>query len=140
MRVAACFDVMHELRPHLQRQDFVETVKWMQEYDAYRLAYGTDHNSVVVVAGYRLCHYLAWGPTLYVDDLVTAEAHRSKGYGHSMMDWLLQEAAAENCETLQLDSALWRKEAHRFYEREGLEKASYHFGIDIARDSKEEDR
>ena len=118
---------MHELRPHLEQAEFVETVKWMEEYDTFRLAYGTDHKSIVIVAGYRLCHFLAWGRTLYVDDLVTAESHRSHGYGRLMLEWLREEASAEGCESLQLDSGLWREDAHRFYESHDLQKYSFQF-------------
>ncbi len=125
--ILACFDVMRELRPHLLRDEFLAAIRRMTESDHYHLACGRADGHVVAVAGYRFATYLAWGSTLYVDDLVTAEAARSNGYGRAMLVWLTQEADRHGCAQLHLDSGVWRKDAHRFYEREELEKIAYHY-------------
>jgi len=129
--IERCFEVMHELRPALERARFVETVNEMARSDAYRLAYVEDAGRVVAVAGYRVARFLAWGVVLYVDDLVTAESRRSRGYGSKLLAWLRQEARHLGCARLHLDSALWRTDAHRFYERESLPKIAFHFGTEI---------
>jgi GNAT superfamily N-acetyltransferase len=82
---------------------------------------------VVAVAGFRVMEMLATGRTLYVDDLVTDEARRSRGYGKAMMDWLEAYAREAGCETFSLDSGTHRQEAHAFYFREGLRVTSFHF-------------
>jgi GNAT superfamily N-acetyltransferase len=69
------------------------------------------------------------GTVLYVDDLVTAAEHRSKGYGKALLDWLLAEAKQEQCQYLELDSGVKRLDAHRFYETNGLGKTAFHFSI-----------
>ena len=87
---------------------------------------------MVAVAGFRVGENLAWGRFLYVDDLVILPEHRSKGYGAKLLAWLKGKAAMEGCEQMHLDSGIQRKEAHRFYEREGMTMASLHFVEKIA--------
>lgn len=124
--ILACYDVMAELRPHVAREQFLATVRAMQE-DGLRLACIRDGGKVVAVAGYRLSTNLFCGRHLYVDDLVTADAERSKGHGKVLLAWLRALAVTEGCEVFHLDSGVQRKRAHQFYLREGLELAGYHF-------------
>jgi GNAT superfamily N-acetyltransferase len=124
--IAACYPVMKELRPHLDGASFVARVR-LQEQTGYRLAYVTVSGSPVAVAGFRVGENLAWGRFLYVDDLVTLPGERSSGYGKALLDWLENYATQEGCGQLHLDSGIQRKDAHRFYEREGLKISSYHF-------------
>jgi GNAT superfamily N-acetyltransferase len=69
---------------------------------------------------------------MYVDDLVTLPTHRSKGFGSALLNWLRQHARHEGCAELHLDSGMQRKDAHRFYEREGMTIAGLHFAQSIA--------
>ena len=124
--ILACYDVMAELRPHVAREGFLTTVRAMQK-DGLRLAFIRDGGKVVAVAGYRLSTNLFCGRHLYVDDLVTADAERSKGHGKALLAWLRALAVAEDCDVFHLDSGVQRKRAHQFYLREGLELAGYHF-------------
>ena len=129
--IAACYSVMRELRPHIEEERFLSRVR-SQENTGYRLVYVQDKNSVVAVAGFRVGENLAWGHFLYVDDLVTHPAHRSKGFGAKLLTWLKKQAAEEGCTQIHLDSGIQRKDAHRFYEREGMSLASFHFSENIA--------
>jgi GNAT superfamily N-acetyltransferase len=124
--IADCYDVMAELRPHIPRERFVALVKSMHA-DGYRLACIRAAGRVVAVAGYRISTNLFYGRNLYVDDLVTAESGRSRGHGKALLAWLRQLAVDEGCDAFHLDSGVQRKDAHRFYLREGLELSSYHF-------------
>ncbi|MDV3240156.1 MAG: GNAT family N-acetyltransferase [Gammaproteobacteria bacterium] len=129
--IVACYPVMRELRPHIAEAQFLARVR-SQENTGYRLARITERTGVVAVAGFRISENLAWGRFLYVDDLVTLPEHRSKGHGAALLSWLRELAAEEGCEQLHLDSGIQRKEAHRFYEREGMTMASFHFVEKIA--------
>jgi GNAT superfamily N-acetyltransferase len=124
--ILACYDVMAELRPHVARESFLPTVRAMQK-DGLRLACIREDGKVVAVAGYRVSTNLFCGRHLYVDDLVTAEAERSKGHGKALLAWLRAQAVAADCDVFHLDSGVQRKRAHEFYLREGLELAGYHF-------------
>lgn len=67
------------------------------------------------------------GKHLYIDDLMSSEKQRSKGYGEKLMAWLRVLAKVENCSYLHLDSGAHRGSAHKFYFKQGLTIASYHF-------------
>lgn len=129
--IAACYPVMRELRPHIAESEFLSRVR-AQEKAGYLLAFVQEVAGPVAVAGFRVGENLAWGRFLYVDDLVTHPTYRSKGYGAALLSWLRDYAEKEGCLQLHLDSGIQRKEAHRFYEREGMKMASYHFSQEIA--------
>jgi GNAT superfamily N-acetyltransferase len=124
--IADCFPVMRTLRPHIAENQFLSRIR-SQENSGYRMACVQETDSVVAVAGFRVGENLAWGRFLYVDDLVTHPVHRSRGYGAILLSWLKEYAEKEGCLQLHLDSGVQRKEAHRFYEREGMTMAAFHF-------------
>jgi len=117
---------MSLLRPHVAETEFVPRVQ-AQQAQGYELAYAQDAGEVVAVAGFRVMEVLATGRTLYVDDLVTDETRRSRGYGKAMLDWLQAQAGERGCETFSLDSGTQRQEAHAFYFRERMRVTSFHF-------------
>jgi len=128
--IEKCFSVMQELRPHLEKETFLTTVRRMEE-EGYKLAYLEKNNEVVAVAGYRIFTSLFMGKNLYIDDLVTTENQRSEGNGEKLLLWLRSTAKEKDCEVLHLDSGTQRQDAHKFYFRQGLSIASYHFSEKI---------
>ena len=124
--ITACYPVMKELRPHISEAEFLPRVREQQQ-TGYLLAYLEDDGEAVAVAGFRLGLNLAWGRFLYVDDFVTLPQKRSNGYGKQLLSWLQGYAIEHGCDQLHLDSGMQREEAHRFYLREGMSKAGYHF-------------
>ena len=125
---------MHQLRPHLEAGDYLQTVRRMERTDGFRLAASVepgDSGIVRAVAGYRIIEMLYCGRILVVDDLVTDEAARSGGHGKRLLDWLRDEARALGCRQLHLDSGVWRPDAHRFYFREGFHILGFHFVADV---------
>ncbi len=120
------YPVMRELRPHILENEFLRRIR-SQETVGYQLTFIREAKGVVAVAGFRTGDNLAWGHFLYVDDLVTLPECRSMGYGKALLDWLQEYAKQEGCQQLHLDSGFQRKEAHRFYEREGLKSEGFHF-------------
>ena len=124
--IQKCFDVMVELRTHLKRDEFLDTIRHMGS-EGYRLAYIADAEGIVAVAGYRIYTNLFLGKNLYVDDLVTSASARSKGYGKQMLDWLRDKAREAGCLAYHLDSGAQRGEAHKFYFNQGFTITSYHF-------------
>ncbi|HEU0300776.1 MAG TPA: GNAT family N-acetyltransferase [Longimicrobium sp.] len=119
-QIAATFDVMRQLRPHLSRGEYVPLVRGMMESDGFLLAALADEGEVRAVAGYRIMTMLYCGRLLYLDDLVTDEHTRSRGYGRQLLDWLKDEGRRQGCSELQLISRVTREGAHRFYFREGF--------------------
>jgi len=126
--IAACFPVMRELRPHLRAEAFIHVVRDL-ESDGYRLAALSESGRVMAVAGFRILRALTCDKFLYVDDLVTLEAERSKGYGRAFLNWLEEYARQVECAQLHLDSGMQRTDAHRFYQTNGVNISGYHFRI-----------
>ena len=123
-----CFPVIRQLRPNLEQKQFIDAVN-TQAAENYQIAFLRKDTVVVSVAGFRYLHCLAWGKFLYVDDLVSDAQQRSQGYGKQMLDWLCEQARENHCSQLHLDSGVQRTDAHRFYEREGMQRMAYHFAI-----------
>ena len=132
--IAACYGVMCQLRPHVPEEDFLCRVR-EQARAGYRLAYVENAGQPVAVAGFRISENLAWGRFLYVDDLVTRADCRSQGQGAALLSWLKAYAVRQGCAQLHLDSGLQRKDAHRFYEREGMDVTGYHFAQVLMKES-----
>ena len=133
--IRRCFPVMRELRPQFQNEEqFVERVL-RQQNDGYLLAFVESEGEVHAVAGYRFLESLFSGKFLYLDDLVTRESDRSRGFGCELLDWLIEQAREKGCENLELDSGVQRSDAHRFYFSKRMSISSYHFRIKIEREA-----
>lgn len=130
--IRGCFPVMLELRPQLVEDEFVRQVHRQRAAHGYVLAAVESEGRIVAAAGYRVAEFMAWGKVLYVDDLVTGAAHRGKGYGGALMDWLVAQARAQGCAELHLDSGHQRFDAHRLYLNKKLRITSHHFALKLA--------
>lgn len=128
--VMACFPVLRELRPQLVESEFLARVR-RQQQERFQLAFVADAGEVVAVAGYRFMEKLFSDRVLYVDDLVTRDAARSRGYGHALFQWLAAQAREQGCSILELDSGVQRFAAHRFYLRERMAIVSHHFALEL---------
>ena len=126
--VKGCFPVMQQLRTHLRESEFLSTIR-RQESGGFRLAFLEDGGRVQAVAGFRVIDNLYAGRVLYVDDLVTDESGRSRGYGKRLLDWLIDRAREEDCRSLELDSGVQRFDAHRFYLTNRMVISSHHFRL-----------
>jgi hypothetical protein len=81
------YPVLHELRTDLTRDEFDR--RYAEGYpDGYRMVALFDENSCRAVGGYRIMTNVVRGRVLYIDDLVTSAAYRSRGYGKAINDYL----------------------------------------------------
>lgn len=116
----ACWPAMRQLRPHLAHADaFVAGVHAMRA-DGYRLLAAWQGREAVALGGYRLQRNLVYGRFLYVDDLVTLEHARGRGWGARLLTALQGIAAQAGCVQLVLDTGVANTGAQRFYRRQGL--------------------
>ncbi|HWI87148.1 MAG TPA: GNAT family N-acetyltransferase [Sphingomonas sp.] len=90
-----------------------------------------DDGAVRALAVWRNFHTTYCGHRLEIDDLVTDETQRSKGYGKTLLAFVEAKARAMGCDSLTLNSGTYRARAHRFYFREGLHISSFHFSKDL---------
>ncbi|MDQ3820444.1 MAG: GNAT family N-acetyltransferase [Acidobacteriota bacterium] len=128
--ILSCYTVMAELRPDVRPEEFLVRVKRQYESAGYKLAFLAD-GGVKAVAGFRISEGLAWGKFLYLDDLVTRSADRSKGYGGALFDWLVEYARSAGCEEFHLNSRVQRFDAHRFYLNKGMFIECHHFALKL---------
>jgi GNAT superfamily N-acetyltransferase len=130
-QIGQCSAVMRELRPHIEAIDFAACVL-QQQKEGYQLAYLELDRVVRSVAGFRIFNMLFSGRTLYIDDLITHDSDRSRGYGAALFDWLVEHAKRSGCEHLTLDSGVQRFAAHRFYLNRGMDITSHHFDLTLS--------
>jgi len=130
--IEACFPVMSELRPHLPVGEFCATIQRLEATTGFALAY-LDDAGIKAVAGYRVSEWLHAGKYLEIEDLVTTNGARSKGYGGALFDWLVQEAARQSCRQIRLLSGVKRTDAHRFYLRKGMVFEAHYFSMNVSR-------
>ena len=123
--------VLRELRPHLTAASFA--VVYEQGYpQGLRFLVAYLDGLCAGVAGWRIVANTSTLSKLYVDDLVTTEASRSRGVGRELLTELARRAQAAGCAVLDLDSGVQRADAHRFYMREGLTISSFHFARSLS--------
>ena len=129
--VAACYDLMRQLRPHLVSEAEFVTRWTRQRADGYGLLALWGATAPRALAGFRLQENLIHGRFLYVDDLVTDARDRGHGHGGRLLVCLKAEAAARGCRKLVLDTALDNTLGHRFYYRNGLLASSLRFNTPV---------
>jgi GNAT superfamily N-acetyltransferase len=124
--IESCYDVMAELRTHVEKEKFLPLIRQM-EAQGYRLVFVEEDGQVVAVAGYRIYTNLILGKNMYVDDLVTTQKVRSKGNGAKLIKWLREKAKDSGCGFYHLDSGTERHRAHKFYVSQGFTVSAFHF-------------
>lgn len=130
--IARCYPLMATLRPRLSREDFLSALPRMTAEQGYRLVTLEDEGALCALAGIRIGEWLHTGRYLEIEDLVTAEGHRSKGYGRALLHWVADYARQQACRQLRLVSGVSRVDAHRFYERETMAFEAKYFSLDLA--------
>jgi len=125
------FLVMQQLRPKLTDEAaYIDLVLSLKETEGYQLVALFEEETCVAVAGFRVnrCLFSEGKPEIYVNDFVTDQAQRGKGYGKQLFHWLKAHCKQLNCSAIVLDSGLQRVEAHAFYEgKVGMQKTAFHF-------------
>lgn len=125
------FPVMKQLRSHLDEETYLRYLDEMSA-DGYRLFGLSSEGELAALAGVDITTNMYYGRHLWVFELVTDSAHRSKGFGERLLGFLREWAETRGCEKIALSSGLRREDAHRFYEeRAGMNKASYVFTLDL---------
>jgi GNAT superfamily N-acetyltransferase len=124
--ILKCWAVIHELRPHLEKENFLETVKEMLA-EGYELVFIEENEQAVAAIGFRYLQFLFNGKHYYIDDLTTLPEARGKGYGGALLDFVVDLAQKKGFATVTLDSGHHRSDAHRLYLNKGFTISSHHF-------------
>lgn len=120
------FEVLTQLRIGLVYEEFEDLVYEMRHKE-YKMIGVFEGIELVTFAGVFVQTNLYYKRHLFVDDLVTYDSFRSRGYGDAIMDYLINYAKVAMCENIVLSSGIERTDAHRFYEKMGFEKKSFVF-------------
>jgi GNAT superfamily N-acetyltransferase len=113
------------IRPHI-KGDYVAYLQRMAEEGA-GIVQLLHENEVRAIAVWRTFLTTYCGRRFEIDDMVTAEGHRSQGYGGTLIRALEDKARSLSCDEVMLTSATWRVDAHRFYFRERYAIAAFLF-------------
>jgi GNAT superfamily N-acetyltransferase len=125
------FPVLVQLRDGLTEETYLEYLQEMQD-EGYRLFALYEDEAIVSLAGVAVRTNFYNGRHLFVYDLVTRADRRSMGYGTQLMDFVTEWARDRDCESVTLESGLWRDDAHRFYEeRLGMDRFCYTFKTEL---------
>jgi GNAT superfamily N-acetyltransferase len=133
---ALAYAAMKLLRPGIGSEAaFIERVNRVQRPQGYRLiaSFADGEVQAAAVAGFRSVQFLAWGHSLYCDDLSSRPEFRRQGHASQLLDWLIAEAKRLGCDQLHLDSGVGidRQDAHRLYMNKGMRISSHHFQLDL---------
>ncbi|NGX39884.1 MAG: hypothetical protein KR126chlam1_01221 [Chlamydiae bacterium] len=126
--IMKCFDILKVLRPHLEKEEFVNLVRTLEK-EGYKLIFIADAKGVKSAAGYRITSHLAWGKVLYIDDLITLPEARGTGFGTHLIKWLMGEAKKNSCDGIHLDTGIRHEEAHRLYLNLGMKIDGLHLSM-----------
>jgi GNAT superfamily N-acetyltransferase len=100
----------------------------IESHDCVVLVADSDSELIGFLTGYQDLHSVRFGYRAWVEDFAVHPDRRSRGVGKALLDAAKAWARERGATHLELDSALARTDAHRFYEREGSEYKSYSFG------------
>ena len=128
--ISKCWDVLKELRPHLERDQFVAMVQEMIA-EGYNLAFIEEQDIAVAAIGFRYLQFLFNGKHIYIDDLSTLPSHRAKGLAGQLLDYVSDLAESMGYNAVTLDSGYQRLAAHRLYLNKGFNLSSHHFSKQI---------
>lgn len=115
-----------ELRPQLP-DDYVSAMHRIFQSGG-RMIVATAEHRAVGLAVWRVLENTVFGRFLYIDDLVTDPALRSRGVGKALLSRCEAVAIEQGCRDIVLDSGVQRASAHRFYFREGFVIRAFNFG------------
>jgi GNAT superfamily N-acetyltransferase len=129
--IVQSFDAFCELRPHLTNKEVFVAQVIQQQKEGYEIIATYEQEEVVACIGFRFLTTLAWGKILYIDDLITKEKIRGKGYGKILLDHVIQIARERLCKEVHLDTGYARHAAHKFYLKQGFEFNCHHLALKL---------
>lgn len=121
------YRVLRRRRSSTQLQKILQT----RIKDPFRVIYLRDDRQIVAMACFRTIQAASGGKTFYLETIVTQPDHRKKGYGSTLLQWMIQYAKEKGYDHFSLDAGQEHIEAHRLYIRYGLQNDGTHFSNDV---------
>ena len=123
--------IMRQLRSNISEDEYLARIEGARA-EGYRLFVLMEGDEPHGLIGWRLVNDLASGRSLYVDDLIVDERKRGRNHGQTLIGFARKSALDENCLAIRLSSAMRRKRAHAFYDREGFDRGGFAFKLNLA--------
>ncbi len=120
-----CYPIMKELRPHLSLEEYLSIYEVAHQSNGYEIVAIEENGNILALMGYRFISDYVRGKYLYIDDLVTTEAARSKGFGAQLLKYAEELALESEVSVLRLCTGLTNEGGIKFYEHNGWSKRSY---------------
>ncbi len=120
------FPLIHQLNNQVTVDYYQDVLEKMLPY-GYRMVAVYDGEECLGLSGIWVAAKIYCGKYLEMDNVVVAAAHRSRGIGQLLTDFITDLARQEGCTSMLLDAYLENEKAHAFYERAGFIKRGYHF-------------
>lgn len=102
--LSAAGELHRSLRPNLP-DDYQAYMRRMFAEGA-EMVVATVNGVAKLLAVYRCHHTTFHGLRFYVDDLVTVEGDRGKGYGNFLLSWCEKRARERGCDFFDLESGV----------------------------------
>jgi glucosamine-phosphate N-acetyltransferase len=71
------------------------------------------------------------GRVAHIDELIIDESFRRMSFGTELLEAASAVAKKRGCKIVELDSAFYREDAHKFYSKKGFEKKAYLFSKEL---------
>ena len=126
-----CWNAISALRPMLTQEKYLELIESMKTQGYQLLFIEEENGEVPAVLGFRYLTMLYCGNIIYIDDLSTLSEARGKGYGNSLLDFVINLAHEKNLNGVHLDSGHQRFDAHRLYLNKKFNITSHHFALTL---------
>jgi GNAT superfamily N-acetyltransferase len=120
------FEVIKVLRPNLESSAFLDCRERLIN-EGYNLIAVTLEDKVVSIASYIICPHPVYYRELQIHDMATLHSEQGKGHGSELLAYIKQEAINNKCGRIFVHSRLERKDAHRFYNKNGF--GDYSLGL-----------
>ena len=121
------FDAPGAPPPGYTRERGSNGFRWAIEGEHSDVLLALDGSALVGLASvYRDIESIRYGRRTWLQDLVVDRVARSGGVGKALLAAAADWARERGCTHLALSSGGGRTDAHRFYEREGMEPAMYY--------------
>lgn len=129
--IDATYDIMKQLRTSLDKNDYIRNINKMRNHQKNYSLVGAflegRENQYIAVIGFSYDFRLSVGQMIYIEDLVVDKNYQNLGIGKKLMDHVEMIARKKGIKTLVLDSAIHRKEAHKFYDKIGFVNTSNNY-------------
>lgn len=128
-QIRQCYELIKQLRPHFPCEEAFLAQVQRQISQGYQLVYIQEDGKIEAAIGFRIAEFLAWGKTLYIDDLIANSVNRGNGLGRELLQWVIEKAKQSGCAQIHLDSGFQRHEAHKLYLHQGFKIIAHHFAL-----------